>query len=329
MRWITMVAGAVLVTAGAGGAAAQQQVSETRSASADGSVEVHATDGQVRVVGWDRNEVRVTGTLNSPADRLEVENEEGMVVVRVVRRDGEHHGNSGGNLEIRIPARSDLELHSTSADASVTGVHGSTEVNTVSGSITISGGRADEVTAATRSGEVNITAQAERVEAVSVSGSVRVGGTVSDRVEATSVSGEVTVDASAGQVEASSVSGGVTVRSMRGRAELNSVSGDLRITGRNLSGSMQTVSGGIVLVGDLDSSGTLELTSHSGDVLLQLSPGASLSLEAGTFSGGIEADYPGARVTRVSRREARVQVGSGSTRVEVHTFSGSVKLSGR
>jgi DUF4097 and DUF4098 domain-containing protein YvlB len=130
-------------------------------------------------------------------------------------------------------------------------------------------------------------------------------------------------------VEASSVSGSVTVRSMRGRAELNSVSGDLRVSGRELSGSLQTVSGNIGVAGDLERDGTLELTSHSGDVSLQLAPGASLRLVAGTFSGGVEADYPGARVTRVSRREARIEVGSGSTRVEVHTFSGNVKLSPR
>jgi DUF4097 and DUF4098 domain-containing protein YvlB len=285
----------------------------------------------VRVVGWDRNEVQVTGTLTSPADRLELDSEDGTVVVRVGRdfANGSRHSESGADLEIHVPARNDVEVQVVSANASVTGVNGTTEVNAVSGSVTVSGGHAREVTAVSRSGEVQVTADAERVEATSISGSVRVDGTVRDRVEATSVSGEVSVGATAGVVEAGSVSGSVTVRSMRGHAELHSVSGDIQVTGQQLSGAAQTVSGTITLTGDLDTDGNLELTSHSGDVVLELAPNASAEVQVGTFSGEIEADYPGARVTRVSRREARVQLGGGAMHIEVHTFSGNVKLSAR
>jgi DUF4097 and DUF4098 domain-containing protein YvlB len=116
---------------------------------------------------------------------------------------------------------------------------------------------------------------------------------------------------------------------MRGRAEVHSVSGEIRVTGRGLSGEFQSVSGSINVVGDLARDADLELTTHSGSVTLALAPGASVDLQANTFSGDISTDYRGARLTRESRREARIVVGGGDARVAVHTFSGSVKLTGR
>lgn len=341
MRYSITLVAAALLAAGATGLEAQQTVNQTRATSATGTVEVHTTGGRVRVVGWTRNQVQVTGTLSSSGQRLEVEEDAGAVVVRVVnqgqsyrQRDGKvrvsgQHGGGEADLEVRVPARKDVEINAVSANVEVTGIDGTTEAQTVSGGVRVSGGRAREISAASRSGGVDITADAERVEAVSVSGGVRIAGTVRDRIEANSVSGDVNVTATAGEVEAASVSGNVTVASMRGRAEVHSVSGDVRVTGRALSGEFQTVSGNVILVGDLARGANLELTSHSGDVTLALASGASLELQANTFSGSIEADYRGARVTRPSRREARITVGGGDARVAVHTFSGNVKLTNR
>lgn len=342
MRYSITLVAAALLAAGAPGLEAQQTVNQTRATSATGTVEVHTTGGRVRVVGWTRNQVQVTGTLSGSGQRLEVEEDAGSVVVRVVnqgqagyrQRDGKvrvsgQHGGGEADLEVRVPARKNVEINVVSANVEVTGIDGTTEAQSVSGGVRVSGGRAREISANSRSGVVDITADAERVEAVSISGGVRVAGTVRDRVEANSVSGDVSITATAGEVSATSVSGSVTVASMRGRAEVHSVSGDLRVTGRALSGEFQTVSGSVILVGDLARGANLELNSHSGDVTLSLAPGASLELQANTFSGSIDTDYRGARVTRPSRREARITVGGGDARVAVHTFSGDVKLTNR
>jgi len=337
-----MIAAAALLAAGASSAAAQQ-VNQSRAAGATADIEIQALGGRLRVVGWNRNQVQVTGTLGSPEERLVIDDEEGSLVVRVespgqhvrVRtRDGKTredmgHGGGDADLEVRVPLRSQLEIHSNNANTEVQGIDGSVEARSVSGSVRVWGGRAREITATSRSGMVEVTADGERVEAASVSGTVHVAGTVRDRVEATSVSGEVNVTAAAGEVEAGSVSGSVTVSSMRGRAEVHSVSGEVRVTGRGLSGEFQSVSGSITLNGDLARDADLELTTHSGSVTLALAPGASADIQANTFSGEISSDYRGARVTRESRREARIVVGDGDARVAVHTFSGSVKLTGR
>lgn len=334
MRVRTMAAAALLVGAGASGAAAQT-INQSVSTGATGTVEVHAVSGQVRVTGWGRNQVQVTGNLSGGGERVEVEEEGGSVVVRVTyprgrHWSGGHNNNRGTQLDVRVPARKSVEINVVSANIAVEGVDGSVEAHSVSGGIRVANSRARTVSAHTRSGTVDVTADADRVEAASVSGTVTVAGTVRDRVEANSVSGIVRVTATAGAVEAGSVSGGVEVASMRGRAEVHSVSGDVRVTGRNLSGSFQTVSGEITISGDLARGGNLELTTHSGDVVLMLPGGTSAEVDFTTFSGGIEADYPGARVERQSRREARVLIGGGGgTRVRAQTFSGDVRLERR
>jgi len=326
MRVKTMIAAAALLGAGVSAAAAQQ-VNQSVAADPTGTVEVHAVSGQIRVTGWTRNQVQVTGQLGGAGERVEVDDEGGNVVVRVVYPRG--HG-SGSNrdlrLEVRVPVRNDVEVNTVSADAQAEGLEGDVEVHSVSGAIRIANNRSREIGADTKSGTVDVIADADRVEANSVSGSVTVGGTVRDRVEAHSVSGVVRVTAAAGEVEAGSVSGSVEVASMRGRAEVNSVSGDVRVTGRGLSGSFQTVSGEITIIGDLARGSDLELTTHSGTITLQMPAGASAAVDFTTFSGDIESDYPGARVTRPSRREARVIIGGGDARVTAQTFSGDVRL---
>ncbi|HET7228914.1 MAG TPA: DUF4097 family beta strand repeat-containing protein [Longimicrobium sp.] len=331
MRVMTMMAAAALLGAGASRAAAQT-VNQSVAADPTGTVEVHAVAGQLRVVGWSRNQVQVTGQLGGAGERVEVEDEDGSVVVRVVYPRGRTHNTSGRgtDLEVRVPARSDLEVNVVSADASVAGLDGDVQVHSVSGGIRVANSRSREISVATRSGTVEVTADADRVEAASVSGGVTVSGTVRDRVEANSVSGMVRVTAAAGEVEAGSVSGGVEIASMRGRAEVHSVSGDVRVTGRALSGTFQTVSGEITLVGDLARGSDLELTTHSGSITLQVPASTSAQVDFTTFSGDIEAQFPGARVTRTSRREIHVVIGGGNAaRVTAQTFSGDVRLERR
>ncbi|HET7460975.1 MAG TPA: DUF4097 family beta strand repeat-containing protein, partial [Longimicrobium sp.] len=302
------------------------QVNQAVNTDPTGTVEVHAVSGQVRVTGWSRNQVQVTGQLGGVGERVEVEDDGGGVVVRVVYPRGTHSSNRDVQLDVRVPVRSDVEVNLVSASAVAEGLEGGVEVHTVSGNVRVANNRSREISAGTRSGTVEVIADADRVEANSVSGSVTVSGTVRDRVEAHSVSGTVRVTAAAGEVEAGSVSGSVEVASMRGRAEVSSVSGDLRVTGRGLSGSFQTVSGEITVSGDLARGQDLELTTHSGTITLQMPAGASASVDFSTFSGDIDSEYPGARITRPSRREARVVIGGGDARVTAQTFSGDMRL---
>ena len=57
--------------------------------------------------------------------------------------------------------------------------------------------------------------------------------------------------------------------------------------------------------------------------------GTGADVEFTTFSGDLDVQAAGARVTRSTRREREVVLGRGGARVEVRTFSGDVKLADR
>lgn len=312
--------------AAAGSAGAQERVDQRRSTGSTGVVEIHNVAGSVRVVGWNRNEVHVTGELGRGTERLDLVPEGDRLVVRVVlpRRSSSR----GSDIEVRVPARKTVRINTVSADIEARDLAGNVEARAVSGDV-VTRGRLREVFVQSRSGDAAFDGQAERVHAESVSGDVSVGGTVRDAVEASSVSGDVSVTAATGEVRVNSVSGLVEVASMRGRAEVSTVSGDLRLSGRQLEGSFQTVSGNVFVSGDLARDGTTTIESHSGTVEVRLAPPLSVTGDVTTFSGGITNDIPGARITRSARREQRFTVGRGEARLSIRTFSGDVKLGGR
>ena len=57
---------------GASCAGAQEQFSRTVSTGATGTVTVENLAGRIRVTGWNRNEIQVTGTLGSRVEGVEI-----------------------------------------------------------------------------------------------------------------------------------------------------------------------------------------------------------------------------------------------------------------
>ncbi len=171
-------------------ALAQQRVDEKRPASKDGVVEVRNVAGSVKVTGWDREEVAVTGTLGKGTERLEFSGNGNRTLVKVVLPQSSHHVD-GSDLEIKVPAGSTLDVETVSADIAAEKVSGSLRLQSVSGEVT-AGGEPKDFNVKTVSGQVTVTATSAPGRAKSVSGAVTLRGVVGT-VEASSVSGEVSV----------------------------------------------------------------------------------------------------------------------------------------
>ena len=71
MKTKTIALAGVLAATLASAGSAQTSVDQRRAAEADGTVEIENPAGTIHVVGWDRNEVAVTGTLGHQAEGLE------------------------------------------------------------------------------------------------------------------------------------------------------------------------------------------------------------------------------------------------------------------
>jgi hypothetical protein len=293
MRWNPRIALALALLAAPVAARAGQDVNETRTAPADGVVEIENLEGTVTVEGWDRKEVTVTGRLSDGPERLEVTQDGKRTRVRVVWPRN-HQGDVGESttLLVRVPTGSRVEGEGVSSAYRVSGITGELAFETVSG-------------------EIHVTGAAGRVHAESVSGEIRIEGP-SPAVTAEAVSGHIWVKGATGGVEAGTVSGDVFIAAGAvTRATSSSVSGDVEVEG-NLGGA-----------------GTYEFESHSGDVTLRLSPGVSAEFEISTFSGDIESDFE-AKARSTSDygpgRELSFTTGEGEARIRVTSFSGNVRL---
>ncbi|HEU4882034.1 MAG TPA: DUF4097 family beta strand repeat-containing protein [Longimicrobium sp.] len=300
---------------------AQRQVNARHDAASTGTVEIQIGGGSVRVTGWSRNEVQVTGTLSRDDDRVELDGGGRTVDVRVASRRGGRGGSA--TLEIRVPAGSTLAVTAGSAPITVNGITGNVEAESASGPVTVNGnGRHVEVMA--QSGPVTIQGQAETLDVTAMSGPVRVTANVRQRATIEALSGPVDLLGSVGEAEVNAVSGPVRVTSATGRVEIEAVSGNVTLNGTRLRGSVQSVSGGIVVGGSVG--GALSLESHGGDVEMRVPSGTSAEVEVETFSGGLRSDFGNGSGSGSHGRKRHVTIGRGGPTVSITTFSGDVKL---
>jgi len=168
-----------------------------------------------------------------------------------------------------------------------------------------------------------------------ISGSVRISN-AGRMVNGRSISGDIElVDTKVeGALEAGTISGTVRLRRLSARSvAVNSVSGNVEledVTSERIGA--QVISGNINFSGDLQPNGRYELTSHSGNVRLAIAAGAGFQVEASSFSGSINTDFPitlqGGQSGR-RNRALRGTVGGGGAVLDLTTFSGTIHITKR
>lgn len=294
----TILAMAIMGFCGAW-AHAGTEVNETRPAAMDGHVEIENVSGSIEVIGWDRAEVKVEGTLGDDVERLDFDVHNGRTDIEVVvpRHHGRRHREIEAHLTIHVPARSTLE------------------VDTVSASIQVDGVKGESIAAEVVSGSIRIKDCIGRVEAETVSGSIRVSGRPT-RVELSTVSGRIEASGVQEAVDAEAVSGSIHIEA--GALERCEAS---------------AVSGSVDFKGTLRPGGRLDIEVFSGSVDLDLTSDVFGDYDISTSSGGIRCDF-GPEPTKPNRysqgKELRFRhtdsEGKGASRVSVGTFSGSIRI---
>lgn len=271
-------------------------VNETRSADAKGVVSIENMIGTVTVQGWDRNEIEVTGTLGEGPDRLDVNSEGDRTRIEVVwpkhDRTWNHTKGEDTDLTVKVPQGSEVRIEGVNLDVDVSAVDGPVRAETVNGGIQV-GGSPRSVDVGTVNGKIEVTA-------------------ATGNLEAETVNGELVLSGVKGDVRASTVNGGIRIEGDAvNKMEASSVSGDIEFTG------------------DVKSQGSLDLSSHSGSVTLNLPRDISADFDVSTFSGSIDNDF-GPAAKRKDRyapgMELNFRTGDGDTDIEVSSFSGSVHL---
>jgi DUF4097 and DUF4098 domain-containing protein YvlB len=268
-------------------------INQRAAADPGGAVEISNVAGTVRVTGWDRNEVEVTGELGEGTERLDFAVVDKVTRVKVILPNRSNNVEET-NLVVRVPAASRLAVTTVSADIEVQDVTGAQRLQTVSA-------------------DIRTEAAAEDVECKSVSGDVAVNGSGKKAlVTITTVSGDAMALKVAGEVNANTVSGNLTLGlGETTRSRLRSTSGDLTMAS--------------VLAAD----GRLDIESISGDVRLELHGPVNAEFDVTSFNGEIRNCF-GPKAVSTSEyapgKELQFREGQGTGRVRIKTLNGDISV---
>jgi DUF4097 and DUF4098 domain-containing protein YvlB len=274
-------------------ALATRTIDETHRAAKDADISIETIEGSVTVTGWNRNEVKITGTLSDRVEELEVTGDDKQLTIKIHHNKSVTSVREGSQLQIQVPVGSRLEIATVSAEISVDQTEGALEVMTVSGGIVVRGQPAT--------------------------------------VRAKTVSGRIDVDASADRVSLSCISGTITVAGVRQHLTCKAVSGDVQIqAGKELSMlTCEAVSGNITIEGPIERQAEWDLSTHSGNVTVDLSGKVDARFQLKTFSGRIH-DVFGHQAERTSKyapgRELNFTEGGGGALIVVNVFSGNIMV---
>ncbi|HUF28170.1 MAG TPA: DUF4097 family beta strand repeat-containing protein [Gemmatimonadaceae bacterium] len=282
---------------------AQQRVNQRQAATADGLLRIHNLVGSVRVVGWDRDTIAVSGTIGSGAFYFAVGKGSGKMGVELpdgtaqARATGKTEGRdvTGSTLEVWVPRRTRVW------------------VKTASASITV-----DDVTGG--------------VDLYSVGGSIRVSGAPQD-LHAESMDGAVELDVTTAAARIRSAGGAVTLRGAIENAVASSVSGSITVVGARLQrGRLETVTGDVRYEGAVERGSSLDFESHAGTITLVVPIDVSADFDVTAFNGdirnGIHRVLP--RLGNDLRSKSlSFTAGDGGAQVTIRNFKGGIELLGR
>ncbi len=288
MKKLTQILFALALIAAGTPLLAGQEVSETRSVSANAYISVANAAGEIRISGWDKNEVSIEGVLADMVEELVIVGSNDHLQVEV--KNPKHTRRLEDSfLKLKIPTGASVEVESISADIYIKDLSG------------------------------------ERLSTSSISGDLEIDVN-SVAVEVESVSGDVVIQGSSSETSVESVSGDIDVSGISGELEIATVSGDVKIEAGELSDSrFETVSGDLEITASLSQDARLSAESMSGDVILTLPESVSARFEASTFSGDIDSDF-GDSESRGRSNSLEFTVGDGSARVRLESFSADIEI---
>lgn len=213
------------------------------------------------------------------------------------------------SIDYQIETPKDTELNATLASGGIT-------VDKIRGPVNVS----------TASGYTHLYQIERDVQVTAASGSIDIG-TVGGRVAVNTASGGINIADVQGEVKANAASGSIRINKPSDRVDASSVSGSVRIYGANNDVKARVISGPINITGNPSGNRYWELKTVSGSVDIEVPRSASFLLSAEATSGDIRTGIP-VVIEEQSKHSLRAHVGDSSGRVEVHTVSGAIQVSG-
>lgn len=291
--WIGAAA-LVLATGGASRVAAQQKVNERHAVASDFSFRVKGSLGALRLTGWAKDSLVVTGAL-PPGVRLEfMMGGDGKSPARGAKMYLEAPNDamaSGGALEIRVPLRARVWIKAGTANVEARDFDGGLDISVIGGK-------------------------------VSVAASPR-------ELQIEAMDAGVTVDGTPAWLRVKTATGDISVRGGSADLALATVSGSIRLEqGTVERARLESVTGEIHFLAATAKGGDVVIDSHSGAIDVALPRPGDFLLFASSITGAVENRYDRTRTTpgREGRGgELTIEHGD-SPRLTAHTFKGTITV---
>jgi hypothetical protein len=265
----------------------QEHIDRRMALAPDAAIRLQELVGTVRLVGWDRDSLVVTGSLPAGTGKLYVGGSRAAAKVALEGAVDSSALVNSATLEIRVPR---------GARISVRGASVSIDAGDITGELDFTSAR----------GRLRLEGAPRRITAETLDGNVEIVGT-------------------AASTRVRTASGAITLRGLTGDLLATSVSGAIRIGGARVTQArLETVSGEISWKGAIAHGGVLQAQTMSGDIELRLPPGLGADLELTAPSGGITSEW--SLVRPAGRGTVRSSIGDGGAAVIARTFKGRISL---
>lgn len=254
-------------------AEATEKVDKRLETSSSPHVEIEHVSGKARIIGWNKNEVYVSGELGDRTEAFTFEKEGDDVMIhvetnhkRLNRKEKDY--DDGDDLTIYVPEKSGVSYTAVNAGVQLTSLADSVQVDVVNGDIDAS--------------EIN-----GRVKLETVNGDIILKD----------IRGILHVETVNGDVEGShkgnelprimTVNGNVKLATTSPAVEFESVNGDAKLDLAEINSlSLTTVNGEIEASMALDSEADVEASSVGGTISLTMQKDVSARFELEAHAGG-------------------------------------------
>ncbi len=293
---------------------ADTEIAKSLSSENVTNVSINNHSGFINVVGWNKDKISVTGTLDDDAEKLIFEQKGAQVLINVEYSSMDNWSADGSKITVFMPTNIRMKSSSVSSNIHLSNLHGGVEVITVSGDVLAK----------------NIT---QNVELSSISGNIN-SNELTGKVALSAVSGDITDKNSTGRLEIKSVSGDVDIHSQAKEVFFNNVSGQSELNlAEVVELRIRTVSGDLQAKLNLNEKALLKASTVSGDLAFTFQKGVDADFSLKSSVGGdiennitqVETEHdeygPGAALN--------FQTANGSALVRVSTVSGNIEVSSK
>jgi len=252
---------------------AGEKIDKTLDFIEDGYVDIANVNGQVKIVPWDNNSVKVTGELGNNTKEFIFDRNGNRVRIKVEVKNESHwlggsNSNDGDNLVISVPKNSKVSYDSVNSNMNTAGLMAGLSTNSVNGNLTIDNCQ----------GRVKITTVNGKISGNQLNGSLQVE-TVNGVIELRNSGG--------GQHALSTVNGSLDVQSSTEDMKISSVSGNVIAELGNIRNlEFSGVSGNATIHLKLQNGGNVTATTVSGNVTLSFMDEPSAHFKIDSPTGG-------------------------------------------